>query len=329
MGSGGAAQASGLCGNGTSSGELTPSLTPNAAGGRPVFPPLQRVQIERIAGPEPTAYGLHLARWDCRRLPEVVVEQAIVGARHDTTVARLLAQASLQPPRSRYGKTATMDERFITQAAKILWRYERVEWLYERDEVVLCLDEKPHMQVLVRRCPPQPLRRGQIARLEFEYKRDGTVTFLAALNVYDGSMWGCCLEAHDHRHFLGALSRLARHYAWAPRLHLILDNGSSHIARETQAYLASHPRLRVFYTPPHASGLNQAEWLLRAFSDTYLQRFDPHSRQHLIDHLHANWPEYNCRFAHPFTWSWSCRELYAWARKKAMGICSKTYATVH
>jgi transposase len=270
-----------------------------------------------------------LARWDCRRLQEVVVEQAIVGSMHDTTVARILAQARLQPHRRRYGKTATMDERFITQAAKMLWRYERVEWLYERDEVVLCLDEQPPMQVLVRRCPPQPLRRGQLARREFEDKRDGTVTFLAAVNVYDGSMWGCCLEANDHTHFLGALRRLARHYPWAPRLHLILDNGSSHIARETQAYLASHPRLRAFYTPPHASWLNQAELLLRAFSDKYLQRFDPHSRQHLIDHLHASWPEYNCRFAHPFTWSWSCRDLYAWARKKATGICSKTYATVH
>jgi transposase len=301
----------------------------NGAGARPFFPPLQRVHIARVACTDPAAYGLHLARWDCRSLQEVVVEQAIVGSMHDTTVARILAQASLQPHRSRYWKTATIDARFITQAAKILWRYERVEWLYERDEVVLCLDEKPHMQVLVRRCPPQPMRRGQIARREFEYKRDGTVTFLAALNVYDGSMWGCCLEANDHAHFLGALRRLARHYAWAPRLHLILDNGSSHIARETQAYLARHPRLRAFYTPPHASWLHQAELLLRAFSDKYLQRFDPQSRQHLINHLQASWPEYNCRFAHPFTWSWSCRDLYAWARKKATGICSKTYATVH
>jgi hypothetical protein len=162
----------------------------NGADVRPFFPPLQRVHIERIACTDPAAYGLHLARWDCRSLREVVVEQAIVGAIHYTTGARILAHASLQPHRSRYWKTATIDERFITQAAKILWRYERVEWLYERDEVVLCLDEKPHMQVLVRRCPPQPMRRGQIARREFEYKREGTVTFLAALNVYDGSMGG-------------------------------------------------------------------------------------------------------------------------------------------
>lgn len=301
----------------------------SGAGVRLFFPPLQRVPIERIACTDPAAYGLHLARWDCRSLPEVVVEQAIVGSMHDTTVARILAQASLQPHRSRYWKTATMDERFITQAAQMLWRYERVEWRYERDEVVLRLDEKPQMQVLGRRCPSQPRRRGQIARRECEYKREGTVTFLAALHVYEGSMWGCCLKANDHAHFLGALTQLTRRYAWARRLNLLLDNGSSHIAHETQAYWASHPRLRVFDTPPHARWLNQAELWLRAFADKYLRRFDPQSRQHFIDHLQARWPESNRRFAHPFTWSWSCRDLYAWARKQASGICSKPYATVH
>ncbi|SRR6266487_2549501 len=302
---------------------------PSAVGDRPFFPPLQCVQIERIACTDPSAYGLHLARWDCRSLQQVVVEQAIVGSIHYTTIARILAAASLQPHRSRYWKTATIDAPFTTKAAQILWRYERVAWLYERGEVVLCLDEKPHLQALARRVPTQPMRPGQIERHEFEYKRHGTVTFLAALNVYDGTMWGCCLEANDHEHFLRALGRLVRRYPRARRLHLILDNSSSHIAQDTKAYLASHPRLRAFYTPPHASWLNQAELLLRAFSDKYLQRFDSPSRQHLIDHLEASWPEYNRRFAHPFTWSWSCRDLYTWARKKGTVICTKTSATVH
>jgi len=60
-----------------------------------------------------------------------------------------------------------------------------------------------------------------------------------------------------------------------------------------------------------------------------LTRLDSPSRQHLIDHLEASWPEYNRRFAHPFTWSWSCRDMYAWARKKGTRICTKTNATVH
>src|SRR5919108_6337331 len=96
--------------------------------------------------------------------------------------ARLLAGASLQPHRHRYWKTAPIAQRFTTQAAKILGRYARGEWLYERDEVVRCLDEKPHIQVLVRRFPTQPMRRGQVARREFEDTRHGTVTFLVAFN---------------------------------------------------------------------------------------------------------------------------------------------------
>jgi hypothetical protein len=301
----------------------------SAAGVRRLFPPLARVHIERVACTDPTAYGLHLTHWDCRSLQQVVVERAVVGSIHYTTIARILAAASLQPHRSRYWKTATIDEQFTTKAARILWRYERVAWLYERGEVVLCLDEKPNLQALARNVPTQPLRPGQIERREFEYTRHGTVTFLAALNVYEGTMWGCCLEANDHGQFLSALGRLVRRYPRARRLHLILDNGSSHIAQATRAYFASHPRLRVFFTPPHASWLNQAELLLRAFADKYLQRFDAESRQHLIDHLEASWPEYNHRFAHPFTWSWSCRAMYAWAQKKGSSICTKTYATIH
>lgn len=92
-----------------------------------MFSPLACVQIERIACTDPAVYGLHLAQWDCRSLQQVVMERAVVDSIHYTTVVQGLAAASLQPHRSRYWKTATIDERFVTQAAKIWWRYERVE----------------------------------------------------------------------------------------------------------------------------------------------------------------------------------------------------------
>lgn len=325
----GVAWDSGISGSVINNAGRQPSGMRSAAGGRAPFPPLERVQIERVACTDPAAYGLHLARWDCRSLQQVVVEQAIVDSIHYTTVARILAAASLQPHRSRYWKTATIDAQFTTRAAKILWRYERAAWLYERGEGGLCLDEKPNMQALARRGPTQPMHTGQIERREFEYTRHGTVTFLVAVNVYDGTMWGCCLEANDHTPFVWALGQRARRYPQARRLHLMMDNGSSHIAHETHAYFACHPRLQAFYTPLHASWLNQAALLLRAFADKYLTRFDPTSRPHLINHLQARWPEYNQRFAHPFRWSWSCRDMYAWAQKKGTSICTKTYATVH
>ena len=99
------------------------------SGRPPVFPPLELVQSERVARTDPAAYGLHLACWDCRSPQHIVVERGVVGSIHYTTVARFLASARLQPHRSRYWKTATVDERFTTLAARILWRYERAELL--------------------------------------------------------------------------------------------------------------------------------------------------------------------------------------------------------
>lgn len=282
-----------------------------------------------MACTDPAAYGKRLTRWDCRSLAQVVIEQEIVSSIHHATIARILANASLQPHRSRYWKTAKIDEQFVRLAAKVLWCYEQVERLYQRGELVICLDEKPNIQALSRGAPKQSMRSGQIERREFEYERHGTVTFLVAFNVYNGRMWGCGLEANDHEHFLGAVRQVEHRHAKARRIHLIMDQGPSHIDHHTQAYFAAHPRLRALYTPAHASWLDQAELLLRAFSDKYLKRFDADSRQHLIDHLNASWPEYNRDHAHPFTWSWTRRHLYAWAAKKGALICTKTCATNH
>jgi len=154
------------------------------------FPPLQRVAIDRVACPAPQAYGVHVSRWDCRTLPQVVVEQAIVDSIHYTTVAHILARASLQPHRSRYWKTARVEEEFLRLAAKVLWGYGLVDWLHRRGEVVIGMEEKPNIPALRRVAPTQLMGAGRIERREFEYERKGGVHFLVAFNVYDGTMLG-------------------------------------------------------------------------------------------------------------------------------------------
>jgi hypothetical protein len=264
-------------------------------------------------------------------LADVVVEQAVVNSIHYTTVARVLKAASLQPHRSAYWKTASVDTDFTRRAARVLWCYERVEWLAQRGELVLCVDEKPNLQALERRCPTQPMQPGRIARREFEYIRHGTVTFLTLFNVLTGAMWGTCLEANDSAHFIPAVERglIQRSIRRASRIHLILDNGASHIAQDTRAWFASLPWLRVLYTPAHASWLDQAELLLRAFSDRYLLHLDVPSRPALITHLNESWHDYNRHYAHPFSWSWTRRDLRAWAAHQDLRICSQTSATLH
>jgi transposase len=182
--------------------------------------------------------------------------------------------------------------------------------------VVLCLDEKPNIQVLERRCPTYRVRPGLIEKREFEYVRHGTVNFLVKLEVHTGQMRGWCLERNDSACLRAVLPELLEEYADALRIHLIWDNGSSHVSRETLHFLRHNsPHVRVLFTPAHASWLNQAELLLRAFGAHYLQRGDWASRSEFIAHLEASWPEYNQLYAHPFTWSWTRPKLREWVAR--------------
>jgi DDE superfamily endonuclease len=253
-----------------------------------------------------------MTHWSTRSLARVAVRRGMVPRIAHSTVSLILRSASLQPHRTRYWKTPTLDAEFRARAARILWLYERVDWLHERDEVVLALDEKPNLQVLGRRAPTRLMRPGEIERQEFEYIRHGTVNFLAALVVHSGRMSGWCLAANDSYHLCDVLPGLFSQYRTARRIHLIWDGGPSHVSAKTRQFLRSYPRVRVVLRPAHASWLNQAELLLRSFTAHYLDRGEWTSREQMIGHLHESWPEYNRLFAHPFTWSWTRGDMHQW-----------------
>jgi len=276
------------------------------------FPPLQRVEIEQLACCAPAGVGLEMTHWSTRSLARVAVERGIVPSIAHSTVAVWLRSATLQPHRWRYWKTPTLNEEFRQRAARILWLYERVPWLAQREEVIVAVDEKPHIQVLQRRLPTRSLRRGQIEGQEFEYRRHGTVNFLAALVVHSGQMRGWCLQANDSQHLCRVLPELFQEHRHHRQIHLIWDGGPSHTSALTQQFLRGYPRVRVLLTPAHASWLNQAELLLRSFEAHYLERGDWASQQQMIDHLNASWPEYNRLFARPISWSWTRRDMHKW-----------------
>jgi hypothetical protein len=286
------------------------------------FPPLQRVGIEMLACCEPAGLGLHMTHWSTRSLAQMAVECGLTPKIAHSTVSLILRAADLQPHRSRYWKTPTLDMTFVRRAGQILWCYERAWDLAARHEVVVCVDEKPNLQVLERRSTTRPMRVGQIERQEFEYIRHGTVNFLAALVVHSGAMRGWCLDKNDGAHLRAVLPELFHDHRDARRVHLIWDGGSSHVAQATTEWLHScYPNVRTLVTPPHASWLNQAELLLRAFGERYLKRGEWKSRHHLIGHLDASWREYDRFFAHPFTWSWTRPKMRRWVAQHARGIC--------
>jgi hypothetical protein len=280
---------------------------------RAFFPRRQRQGIESLARRTPQSVGWELTHWSARSLALAAVQREIVTAIHPDTISTILREADVQPHRFRYWKTTLWDEQAVERALKILWVYERSAWLWQRGEVVLALDEKPSLQVLERCAPTQPMRPGQIERQEFEYIRHGTVNLLVGLNVYTGRMFAECPERNDSTHFQPALRRFLHPYGWARRIHLILDEGPSHVSASTQACFARYGRrLRVLLTPVDAAWLNQAELLLDAFTVRYLLRGDWPSQSALVAHILRSRCEYNQHFAHPFAWHWSRRDFRFW-----------------
>ena len=281
---------------------------------RTKFPPLARAQIVQLACLEPIATGLHITHWSSQELARQAVAQGIVSEISARTVRRILDEVNLQPHRTRYWKTARVDECFKRRAEQVLWCYANANRLMDNEFLVICVDEMPNLQALER----HPIRRavpGAIEQQEFEYIRHGTVNVLLFLVVATGKMQALCLDRKNAQHYIGALEQFHRDHQHLRGAFLIQDGDPSHTAAATAEYFGAHSWWRPRCTPVHASWLNQGELLNHAFSHRYLKRASWTSRQALIEHIETAWPEYNRLYAHPFEWTWTNRKMRQWFAK--------------
>ena len=125
--------------------------------------------------------------------------------------------------------------------------------------IVLCVDEKSQIQALDRTQPILPLRPGLPERQTHDYKRHGTTTLFAALNVLEGTVIGECQPRHRHQEFLRFLNRIDKSVEPDLDIHLVLDNYGTHKHPEVKKWLAERPRYYVHFTPTSSSWLNQIE----------------------------------------------------------------------
>src|SRR5918996_476596 len=158
---------------------------------------------------------------------------------------------------------------------------------------------------------------SSIEQQEFEYVRHGTVNVLLFLIVHSGRMEATCPAYKDADHYIQALHQFRQHHRHLRGVFLIQDGDPSHTAAATEHYFQQQSWWRPRFTPVHASWLNQAELLNDAFSFHYLKRGSWHSRQELIDHIEAAWPEYNELYAHPFEWTWTNQNMRRWFAEHA------------
>src|SRR5882757_5217165 len=125
--------------------------------------------------------------------------------------------------------------------------------------LVLCVDEKSQIQALDRTQPGLPMKKGRAGTMTHDYKRNGTTTLFAALNMLDGNVIGTCMPRHRHREFLRFLKQIDQQTPADLDLHLVVDNYATHKTPAVKRWLKVHPRFHLHFTPTSASWLNMVE----------------------------------------------------------------------
>jgi len=158
--------------------------------------------------------------------------------------------------------------------------------------IVLCADEKSQVQALDRTQPSLPMTKGRAGTMTHDYKRNGTTTLFAALNVLTGAVIGQCLPRHRHQEFLKFLRTIDHEVPKALAVHLILDNYGTHKHPDVQRWLGRHKRFHLHFTPTSSSWLNLVERWFRELTDKALRRGSFNSVPALIaaieDYLQAH-----------------------------------------
>jgi transposase len=176
--------------------------------------------------------------------------------------------------------------------------------------LVLSLDEKSQIQALDRTQPGLPLKPGRGQTMTHDYKRHGTTTLFAALNIADGQVIGTCMDQHRHQEWLKFLRLLDRTTPQAKQLHLIADNYATHKHPKVQRWLGRHKRFHMHFTPTSASWLNMIERFFRDLTCNRVRRGVFHSVPELIAAIDGYIAQHNRR-PKPFVWTAKAADILA------------------
>lgn len=188
-----------------------------------------------------------MTHWSCRLM-------AANQGMSKSTVSNLWRSHNIKPHRTKTFKLSR-DPKFLQKLTDVIGLY-----LNPPDKaMVLCVDEKSQIQALNRTQPGLPLKKGRCGTMTHDYKRNGTTTLFAALDLLQGKVIGDCHKRHRHQEFLKFLRRIDREFSGKSPLHLVLDNYGTHSTAEVKAWLKKHPRFVMHYVPTSCSWLNLIE----------------------------------------------------------------------
>jgi transposase len=230
--------------------------------------------------------------WSTRSMAEV---QGV----SDTTVYRIWKAHRLQPHRVESFKYSR-DPAFAEKVRDIVGLYLNPP----EKALVLCVDEKSQIQALDRTQPVLPLRPGIPERQTHDYKRYGTTTLFAALNLADGHVIADCQPQHRHQEFLKFLRKIDRSVPAGPAVHIVMDNYGTHKHEAVRSWLADRPRYHLHFTPTGASWLNLVE---RFFAEITHRRIRRGTFRSVPELIAAILDYIRNRNKHPKPFSWTAK----------------------
>ena len=230
------------------------------------------------------------------------------------TVCKLLGQAKIKPHKVRY-YLERRDAEFEQKMAEVLCVYREVQVLKKaaatsskprKPVAIVSYDEKPGIQAIATTAPdlpPEPGVHATFAR-DHEYKRHGTLSLLAGIDLLSGKVHALVRDRHRSREFIEFLKLLDAAYPARTAIKLILDNHSAHISRETRAWLATQPagRFEFTFTPKHGSWLNLVEGFFSKFARSVLRHIRVASKYELRERIIAGIEDVN---RHPVIHTWA------------------------
>ena len=228
--------------------------------------------------------------WSCRLM-------AAAQGISKSTVSNVWRSHNLKPHLTKTFKLSR-DPKFLEKLTDVVGLY-----LSPPDKViVLCVDEKSQIQALKRTQPGLPLKKGRCGTMTHDYKRNGTTTLFAALDLLQGKVIGDCYKRHRHQEFLKFLRRIDREFPGKTPLHLVMDNYGTHGTPEVKAWLTKHPRFVVHYVPTSCSWLNLIERWFAELTNKRIRRGSFLSVDDLIAAIEEFLDTWN-EHPKPFVWT--------------------------
>jgi transposase len=293
--------------------ERVPGLDDRRRAGRPrTFSDVAAVEVKAMACALPAETGVPLARWSSTELAAEAVTRGLVETVSAATVRRWLTADAIKPWQCR-SWIFPRDPDFAAKAGRVLDLYDR-HWDGQSlgaDEYVISADEKSQLQALHRRRPDLPPTPGRVRRQEFEYRRGGTLAYLAAYDVHHARVTGCCAPSTGIEPFAQLVKQVMtlEPYASAKRVFWVVDNGSSHNGqRSIDRIHQTWPTAQLVHLPVHASWLNQVEIFFSIVQRKVIKPQDFHDLDVLADRLLAFQDRYNAT-AVPFEWRFTRKSL--------------------